>query len=165
MDLCHPDGALPCPHKKEEFPMKRRFSLVFALLLILSMALTPALAAKAKTTLTLSHKGTVTLDVGATLKITATVSPEAPVQWKSSKTKVATVDTEGNVLALAEGTTTISAKAGGKTAKVKIRVVDPTKPTKLALQEGKKKTRSDSVFQPARFGHREKAWINGHFRG
>ena len=121
--------------------MKKLFSLALALLMVLSMVVTPAVAeTKGKTTIALSHKGTVTLKLGETLKLTATVTPEAAVKWKSSKAKVARVNPDGLVTAAAEGTATITAKAGGKSAKVKIKVVDPYKPTKVAISQGKKVT-------------------------
>ena len=62
------------------------------------------------------------------------------MKWKSSKAKVAKVNTDGLVTAAAEGTATITAKAGGKSAKVKIKVVDPYKPTKVTISQGKKVT-------------------------
>ncbi len=123
--------------------MKKVFALTLALLLIVSSLAMPAMAAKAKTKVTLDKKGTVKLDlVQKTLKLTATVTPDpsAQVTWTSSKKKVATVDQQGNVTALKEGTATITAKVGKKSAKVKIKVFDSTKPTKLTLKNGKKAT-------------------------
>ena len=121
--------------------MRKFLSILLATILLTSLICTmavPALAvAKVKTTVTLSHKGTVTLSVGQTLQLTATVTPAADVKWKSSKAKIATVDATGKVTAAAEGTATITAKAGGKTAKVKIKVIDPYKPTKIAFSAGK----------------------------
>ena len=118
--------------------MKKAFSFVLALLLVLSLVWTPALAAtKGKTTIALSHQGTVTLSLGETLKLAATVTPEAAVKWSSSKAKVAQVTADGLVTTSAEGTATITAKAGGKSAKVKIKVVDPYKPTKVSISQGK----------------------------
>ena len=66
-------------------------------------------------------KTTLALTVGdAAVQLTATVAPEdatdKTVTWSSDKTSVATVDATGNVTAVAEGTATITATAGDKTA-------------------------------------------------
>ena len=59
---------------------------------------------------------TPTVEVGKTLKLTATVEPEdatdKTVSWSSSNTSVATVDSTGKVKGIAEGTATITATAG-----------------------------------------------------
>ena len=121
--------------------MKKVLSLMLVILLALSALALPATAAgKAKTTVTLSHKGTVQLALNATLQLTATVTPEAAVTWKSSKKSVATVDEKGLVTPHKPGKATITAKAGGKTAKVTVKVFDPAKPTKLTINQGKKAT-------------------------
>jgi uncharacterized protein YjdB len=56
----------------------------------------------------------------AAVQLTATVAPgnatDKTVTWSSDKTSVATVDATGKVTAVAEGTATITAKAGDKTA-------------------------------------------------
>ena len=123
--------------------MKKLFALMLALALVLATLTVPALAenapkaGKVRTVITLSHSGTVTLNVGDALQLGATVTPEAPVTWTSKKAKVATVDASGLVHAVAEGTATITAKAGGKSAKVKIKVVDPWKPTGVSIANGK----------------------------
>ena len=62
------------------------------LMLVLSIAVPGMAAGKAKTKITLDKKGTVTLNLGETLKITATVTPAATVTWKSNKKSVAEVD-------------------------------------------------------------------------
>ena len=84
----------------------------------------------------LSAKGTVVLNVGETLQLSATVQPAAAVstvKWSSSKKKAATVS-GGLVKAVGEGTATITAKTvNGKKAKVKVKVVDPSKPTGVTL--------------------------------
>ena len=122
--------------------MKKLFAIMLTLALALATLTVPAVAevvpkGKVKTVVTLSHKGTVTLAVGQTLQLSATATPEAPITWSSSKVKVATVDANGNVTAIAEGSATIKATAGKKSAKVKIKVVDPNKPTKVAIAQGK----------------------------
>lgn len=62
-------------------------------------------------------KNTLSLQEGASEKLTATVDPTtASVTWESSDTTKATVGTDGTVTAVAAGTATITAKAGDKTA-------------------------------------------------
>lgn len=67
------------------------------------------------------------LVIGETLSLKATVSPSNAsydgITWTSTKTTVATVSGSGQVSALAEGNTTITAMAGGKTATCSITVV------------------------------------------
>ena len=64
-------------------------------------------------------KTSAELQVGKTLTLTATVTPDnatdKAVAWTSSNDAVATVDANGIVTAKAEGTATITATAGGKT--------------------------------------------------
>ena len=72
-------------------------------------------------------KTKLSLTVGdAAVQLTATVVPEnatdADVDWSSSDLSVATVDGSGLVTAVAEGTATITAKAGDKTATCKVTV-------------------------------------------
>jgi len=65
-------------------------------------------------------KTSLELTVGETATLVATVIPdratEKTVSWSSSSSSVATVDASGKVTAVAKGTATITAKAGGKTA-------------------------------------------------
>lgn len=78
-------------------------------------------------------KNTLSLQEGASEKLTATVDPTtASVTWESSDTTKATVGTDGTVTAVAAGTATITAKAGDKTATCAVTVtakgpaVDPS---------------------------------------
>ena len=65
-------------------------------------------------------KTSAELQVGKTLTLTATVTPDnatdKAVAWTSSNDAVATVDANGVVTAKTEGTATITATSGGKTA-------------------------------------------------
>lgn len=62
------------------------------------------------------------LEVGGTAKVTVTITPanetDGAAVLTSSNAQVATVDNDGNVRAVAPGTTTITAKIGGKTSNV-----------------------------------------------
>lgn len=62
------------------------------------------------------NKSTLTLTVGGSDTISATVNPSASVTYTSSDTSVATVDGSGKVTAVKAGTATITAKANDKTA-------------------------------------------------
>ena len=76
-------------------------------------------------------KTTAELTVGETATLTATVVPEdatnQKVTWTSSDTSVATVDENGVVTAVANGTTTITATTedGGFTASCTVTVTEP----------------------------------------
>ena len=83
-------------------------------------------ATVAVTSVTLD-KTELALTVGdAAVQLTATVTPDnatdADVDWSSSDVSVATVDGSGLVTAVADGTATITAKAGEKTAECKVTV-------------------------------------------
>lgn len=84
----------------------------------------------------------INLDETATL--VATVKPDnatdKTVSWSSSDTEVATVDETGKVKAIKEGSATITAKAGDKTAECKVTVCIPVTSieldkTRLELKE------------------------------
>lgn len=88
-------------------------------------------------TITMSQS-TATMNSGASLQLSATVSPadahDATMKWKSSDTNVATVDQTGKVTAKAGGTVTITATANdgsGKSATCKVTIVQLV--TKVAL--------------------------------
>ena len=65
-------------------------------------------------------RNSVTLEEGQSTTLTATVSPadatDKEVSWSTSDADVATVDQEGKVTAIKEGTASITAAAGGKSA-------------------------------------------------
>ena len=93
------------------------------------------------TAVKLDQTGTMTLKMGETLTLNPILSPEtaqATYSWKSSATKTATV-TDGVVTPVAEGTATITVTATRgsvkKTATVKVKVVDPLKPTAVKLDQ------------------------------
>ena len=72
--------------------------------------------------------GVKALAVGGNLKLNAEVSPSNAtskvVSWSSSDDKIATVDSDGNVKAVAKGEVNITASCGGKSETVKVYVAD-----------------------------------------
>ncbi len=94
---------------------------------------------------------------GETVQLKATVKPDdatdKTVQWASSRQSVATITDKGLVTAIAEGTSTITAKAGGKTASCQItvskRIIEVTSVTldkeTLELTEGEEDTLTATV--------------------
>ena len=75
-------------------------------------------------------KTEATMKIGETLTLTATVTPDdatdKSVTWSSSDDKIATVDEDGTVTAVAEGEAVITVKTtdGGYTAECKVTVKD-----------------------------------------
>ena len=100
---------------------------------------TPLPAPKYVQSLYLDRSGTVALNKGEALKLNCTVFPEeaeTKLSWKSSAAKYAAVGADGTVTGMAEGTATITVTSqNGKKASVKIKVVDPYKPTGVKLDQ------------------------------
>ena len=75
------------------------------------------------------NKSTTTIAAGSNETLTATVTPDnatdKTVKWTSSDTTVATVDSNGKVTAVKEGSATITATAGGKSATCTVTVTKP----------------------------------------
>ena len=71
------------------------------------------------------------LGVGDTHTLKATVLPDdvtdSKVTWTSSNSKIASVDSNGNVKGIKAGTVTIKANCNGKSASFKITIKTPTK--------------------------------------
>ena len=71
-------------------------------------------------------KETAAMEIGETLALTATVLPDnaddKSVAWKSTNPEIAEVDQNGNVTAVSEGSATITATAGGKSATCQVTV-------------------------------------------
>ncbi|MBO4579483.1 MAG: S-layer homology domain-containing protein [Clostridiales bacterium] len=91
---------------------------------------TPKPSTNPAVSLTLDKK-TATVECGKTLTLKATLKgSKAKVAWKSSDTKIATVDSNGKITAKMAGTVTVTAAAAGKTAECKLTVLykDVTNP-------------------------------------
>lgn len=102
------------------------FILALAALLVIAACARP----QRPTSITLNPTE-ATLEVGETLRVSATVrSPAgimlgAPISWASSNTDVATVDSDGVIAALATGSATITADAGNNvSATVSLTVIE-----------------------------------------
>ena len=85
------------------------------------------------------NKSSTSLDIGGTETLYANISPanatNKNVTWSSSNTSVATVSSDGTVIAVARGTATITVKTadGGKTASCNVTVIIPTFTTVTAF--------------------------------
>ena len=105
------------------------------------------------------NKSQITLEIGGTATLTATVSPEnatdKSVTWESDKTNIATVDNTGKVTAISDGTAVITVKtANNKTATCTVTVNAAVIPvteielnkTELTLEIGDEETLTASVL-------------------
>lgn len=113
------------PNQRRISPMKTLKKVVSVMMVVLmlfatvSVAFTSSAATKKVTKVKL-NKTSLTMYTTQTVKLKATISPSnasnKKVTWKSSNTKVATVDSKGNVKAVKKGTATITctAKDGSK---------------------------------------------------
>lgn len=78
------------------------------------------------------NKTSGSVNIGATLSLTETVSPSnaqnKSVTWRSSNTKIATVTSSGVVKGISAGTAniTVTTTDGGKTATCRVTVINPT---------------------------------------
>ena len=108
--------------------MKRMLKLCVSVLMLIALLAVDAptsLADGAPTSVRLDRSGTVTLSIGETLTLNATLYPAtatSKLTWKSTKKKVASVS-GGVVKAKKAGTTTVTVTTKNKKkAKVKIKV-------------------------------------------
>ena len=116
----------------------------------------------------------VSLDIGKTVALTATVSPsnatDKTVTWSSSNTSIATVSSSGVVTAKAEGSAVITAKtSNGKTATCAIKVIsNTTAPTGVTLNASSKTLYVGNKFalaanvQPTNATSREVTWTSSN---
>ena len=87
----------------------------------------------------LDKTGVVTVNVGETLQLNATLAPATAVStltWKTSKARYATVDANGLVTGVAKGSAKITVITDNrKKATVTVKVVDPYAPLSVKLAE------------------------------
>ena len=108
--------------------MKRIIPFLILALLALSCGKTPEPQPEpvAKTSVTLDRQA-LSLPVGGTQQLTATVTPEGKiVTWSSDASAVVTVDNKGNVRGVAPGKAVITAKADDASAQCEVTVVGIT---------------------------------------
>jgi uncharacterized protein YjdB len=82
---------------------------------------TPATPSRSDVTITLNARSAV-LGIGETVRVTAFTDSTNNVRWSSNDTSIATVNSNGSVRAIAEGTTTIRATVDGVSAEIQITV-------------------------------------------
>ena len=89
--------------------------------------------------ITINTKASIELDKGDTLELEVIYSPAgsySPITWSSSNKKVVSIDADGVIEALKEGSATITAKSkNGRKDSIKVKVVDPYKVTKVELDQ------------------------------
>lgn len=113
--------------------MKRKQSVltVVALILVASMLLPFAACATVEVTSVELDRSTLILDIGETATLSVFVFPEKATntmaKWVSSDQRVATVDKDGNVKAMGEGSAIIKVTVGGKSTTCSVTVNDPEK--------------------------------------
>ena len=99
----------------------------------------------------LNYTGTVAVNVDKTLQLQPILTPataSTTYTWKSSKTAVATVSKTGLVTPVKTGTTTITVKtANGKSASVKVNVVNPNAATAVAIASGERSVMVGDTLQ------------------
>ena len=95
------------------------------------------------------NKNQLSIEKGDSETLVANVSPDdatdKTVTWTSSEEAVATVDEKGKVVAVAKGSTTITAEAGGKNAKC-IVTVTYDDPNNIKFADSKLKTKLVEAF-------------------
>ena len=107
---------------------------------------TPKPAAVKSVTVTKADKkvSSVTVNLGETVQLGYALKPAgatSTVKWSTAKKSIAKVDANGVVTGVKEGSTKITVTtANKKKATVTVKVVDPYKPTKIAIANGKKAT-------------------------
>lgn len=96
----------------------------------------------AKTQITLNQKS-LSLNQGSTFSLKATTSNGSTPTFKSSKTGIATVDSNGKITAKKAGETTITVKADQSEAVCKVKVLQ----TKITLNQTSVSMENGAVFQ------------------
>ena len=150
--------------------MKKMFKGIFSVLcaMILAFALTCCAHQEGVKSIRLD-KTEVTLTVGESVVLTATLEPEAAsetIAWTSTNDAVATVE-NGTVTAVSAGSAVIKATAGGKTAECAVTVQDPEvavdhvelSANTLSLKTGETGQLTATV-SPANATHKEVTWTS-----
>lgn len=148
-------------------------------LIVTEKAVTPPSEEVAVTGVTVD-KTEVALKVGGTEKVTATVAPEnatnKTVAWTTSNDKVATVASDGTITGVGAGVATVTAKAGDKSAEVKVTVTAAETPAQeeVAVAEVKidqtavafdtigATTKVTATVTPENATHKEVAWTTSN---
>ena len=116
-------------------------------------------------------RSTVEMTIGEKVQLSATVTPSDAtdyiITWSSSKQSVATVSDQGLVTAIAEGRTTIKARAGGKTSACIVTVSKEfiavtsisLDKNSLSLVKGDSETLVATV-NPANASHKKVSWTS-----
>ncbi|MDF2567024.1 MAG: Ig-like surface protein, partial [Oscillospiraceae bacterium] len=118
------------------------------------------------------NKTNESLKVGATLALVATIAPDNAtnknVNWFTSNEKVATVDANGNVKAIGNGTATITAitASGTKIAKCTVAVTTPVTSVKLnattaTINKGSSQNLTATI-NPSTASNKEVQWTSGN---
>ncbi len=117
-------------------------SAVLALVMVFGIAACSGEPVQPQTTevtsVTISNQS-LNLQAGTSAQLTATVAPDeakdTPVVWTSSNEQIAVVTSAGKVVALKEGSATVTATAGEKSATCQVTVtpVPPVEPTPVAI--------------------------------
>lgn len=136
--------------------LRKKFSLVVALAVLLSLLSVPAIsygAAKTKAapkyTVKLS-KTVYTIKKGKTVKLKATCNKAAKtkkLQWSSSNKKVATVSKSGKIKAKKNGKTVITVQVKGTKVKASCRVIVGTPVSKVKLNKTSLSLKTGQTFR------------------
>ena len=113
--------------------MKANKFFAVAMAALAMVACKPSGDEPTKDELTLSEKQ-MELKIGESKTLTANIAVDS---WESSKAEVATVDKDGKVVAVAEGSTIITAKAGEQTAKCMVKVTSGKDPIENGVKGSK----------------------------
>ena len=144
--------------------------LALAIIFAISCERTPAEVAVSGVSI---DQTSVEMTVGEKKQMSATISPaeatDQTITWSSSNKSVATISTQGLVTAIAEGTTTIKARAGGKTSAcivtVRKEIIAVTSITldksSLALVKGESETLVATV-NPSNATHTKVSWTSSN---